>query len=217
MRVALRKELWNALIVALPFVYLILIWNQLPEIVPMHWNMDGEVDRYAPKIGLWMIPILLPFFTYIIFLITPMISVHGQFRNRELKYERLKFSMVLLTSVIASYILFAVKEQTIHLPKIVLGLIGLLFAVLGHYFPIIKRNTYIGIKTPWTLKSDMVWDKTHRMAGKYWFFGGVLTVICNLFLEPSLTVPIFLGITFIITVIPMAYSYTCYQKIKQSN
>ena len=70
----LKKELPLVLIVLLPFIYLAYIWNELPEKVPMHWNIKGEIDRYGEKIELLIIPFLLPFLVYIIFLVVPKID-----------------------------------------------------------------------------------------------------------------------------------------------
>ena len=215
MKIASKREIWNALIVALPFFYLIVIWESLPQVVPMHWNIDGKADRVGDKAGLWMIPVALPLLTYVIFLIAPVIAGKGQLNKMGRKYDRLKFSIVLITSVLASYILFVVKEQIIYLPSVLPGLIGLLFALLGNYFPVLKRNLYIGIKTPWTLKSDIVWDKTHRMAGKYWFWGGIIVVICSLLFEHAVAVKILLVIAAVITVIPVVYSHRCYKRISE--
>lgn len=70
----LKKELPIIAIVLLPFLYLAYIWNQLPEKVPVHWNSLGEIDRYGEKIELLLIPLMLPFLVYLIFLIVPKID-----------------------------------------------------------------------------------------------------------------------------------------------
>jgi uncharacterized membrane protein len=212
MKTTLRNELWLVAIVAIPFIYLIMIWNALPENVPVHWNLEGEIDRYGSRTTLLMIPILLPLLTYLTFLFAPLMDKKGQLGKMGANYNRLKFSVVLFTAVLASYILFAAREQTILLPSMIPGLIGLLFAVLGNYFPVLKQNIYIGIKTPWTLKSELVWDKTHRLAGRYWFFGGLSIVISSLFLDHSMTVTVLLVVTTVIAIVPIIYSYICYKK-----
>jgi uncharacterized membrane protein len=212
MKITLRNELWLVAIVAIPFIYLTMIWDSLPENVPVHWNLEGEIDKYGSRATLWMIPILLPLLTYLTFLLAPLMDKKRQLNKMGGNYNRLKFSVVLFTTVLASYILFAAREQTILVPSMIPGLIGLLFAVLGNYFPVLKQNIYIGIKTPWTLKSEIVWDKTHRMAGRYWFFGGILIVVSSLFLDHSATVTVLLVVTAVIAIIPIGFSYFCYKK-----
>ncbi|WP_342662761.1 DUF1648 domain-containing protein [Gelidibacter mesophilus] len=78
---ALKKELPLLTIVVLPFVYLASIWNQLPEKVPMHWNVKGEVDRYGNKVELLLIPILLPLLVYVIFLVVPKIDPKNKLKT----------------------------------------------------------------------------------------------------------------------------------------
>jgi uncharacterized membrane protein len=217
MKTTLRKDLWLITIVAIPFSYLFIIWNGLPDKVPVHWNLEGEIDRYGSKGMLWMIPIMLPLLTYAIFLLVAQFDSNGQLSKMGFKYERLKFLLVLLMSALASYILFATKEQTMALPSVLPGLIGLLFAVLGNYFPVLKQNRYIGVKTPWTLKSELVWNKTHKMASKYWFVGGIIIFVSSLFLNHSATITLLLVVTAVISIVPMAFSYFEYQKVSKSN
>lgn len=217
MKTTLRKDLWLIAVVAIPFIYLIIIWKSLPDSVPVHWNLEGEIDRYGSKQMLWMVPIMLPLLTYAIFLLVAQFDSNGQLSKMGFKYQRLKFLLVLLMSALASYILFATREQTMALPSVLPGLIGLLFAVLGNYFPVLKQNRYIGVKTPWTLKSELVWNKTHQMAGKYWFAGGLTIFVCSLFLDHATTLTVLLIVTAVISIVPIAFSYFEYQKVGKSD
>ena len=70
----LKNEIPLIAIVSLPFIYLAYIWNELPEKVPMHWNIKGEIDRFGEKSELLLIPILLPLLVYIVPIRTPTIS-----------------------------------------------------------------------------------------------------------------------------------------------
>lgn len=214
MKTTLKNELLNVIIVLFPIVYLGFIWNRLPESVPLHWNLQGEADRFGDKAEIWIVPILLPLLTYIIFLFIPRFA-GSQINQLGMKFERLKTSMVLLTSVLASFIIFAVGEQAIKIPAAIPVLVGLIIAVSGNYFPVLKQNLFFGIKTPWTMRNTVVWDKTHRMASKYWFWGGVIIVISSLFLDHQQVIGVLLIIVFIISIIPVVYSYVCFQKIRK--
>ena len=70
----IKNELPIIGIVLLPFIYLAFLWNQLPKTIPIHWNINGEIDRFGDKVGLLLIPILLPLLTYFIFLVVPKID-----------------------------------------------------------------------------------------------------------------------------------------------
>lgn len=134
------------------------------------------------------------------------------------KFYQLKFAMVLLMSVLALFILYSTKNQSFFSPNSMLMLIGLLFAIIGNYLPSVKPNYFIGIKTPWTLENEVVWKKTHQLAGRLWFPGGLMIVILTFIInDPKLMHVIFLTVTGIIAIIPIVYSFIIFKKESQRN
>ena len=213
----LKRELPLITIVLLPFIYLGYVWNTLPAKIPVHWNMKGEVNRYGDKMELLLIVFLLPLLTYLIFLIVPKIDPKNKLNKMGNKLHNLKAAMTIIMSVLALFIIYSSKHQSLANPNFILILVGILFIVLGNYFQTIKANYFIGIRTPWTLESENVWNKTHQLAGKIWFVGGLLIVASSLILPKDTSVPILLIITAIITIIPMGYSYVLFGKEKNMN
>lgn len=114
-------------------------------------------------------------------------------------------------SILALFIIYTAKNQSFTNPNYIVIIIGVLFIVIGNYFKTIKPNYFIGIRTPWTLENETVWKKTHKLGGKMWFIGGILIVILSLILNKSLSFTIFMIITGVITIIPIAYSYLIYR------
>ncbi|MEC7262675.1 MAG: SdpI family protein [Bacteroidota bacterium] len=212
----LKKELPLIGIVLLPFLYLMYVWNQLPEKVPLHYNLKGEVDRYGDKSELIMIPILLPLLIYVIFLAVPYIDPKKQIQKMGNKYDTLKLILTTFMSALALFIIYTAKNQTLTNPNIIFLIIGLLYLIFGNYFKTIKANYFIGIRTPWTLESESIWKETHKLGGKVWFVGGLLVIICSLLLNKELNAKVFLGITIIIVLIPIVYSYILYRKEKKT-
>lgn len=208
----LKKELPLIVIVALPFIYLAYIWKQLPEKVPMHWNIQGEIDRYGDKIELAVIPILLPLLTYIIFLVVPKIDPKNKLNKMGNKLHSIKLLLTTFMSILALFIIYSAKNQTISNPNYVVLLIGVLYIILGNYFKTIKANYFIGIRTPWTLENETVWKETHKMGGKLWFIGGIIVVITSFTLKMQLNFTIFLIVTGTISVVPILYSYILFKK-----
>lgn len=214
----LKRELPVVLIVLLPFLYLVYIWGSLPERVPIHWNGEGQINGWGSKSSLIIIPLLLPLLTYIIFHVTPLIDPKKKLANMESKFYQLKFAIVLLMSVLALFILYSTKNQSFFSPNSMIMLIGLLFAIIGNYLPSVKPNYFIGIKTPWTLENEAVWKKTHQLAGRLWFPGGLIIVILTFIIDdPKLMHVIFLTITGIIAIIPIVYSFIIFKKESQKN
>lgn len=211
-----KKELPLIGIVLLPFIYLAYIWNQLPDKVPMHWNIKGEIDRYGEKIELIIIPILLPLLVYFIFIVVPKIDPKNKLNKMGNKLQTIKFLATTFMSILAMFIIYTAKNQSFSNPNYIVLLIGVLYLIFGNYFKTIKANYFIGIRTPWTLESETVWKKTHKLGGKLWFPGGIIVVITSLILEKESNFTIFLIITGIITITPIVYSYITFKNEKNS-
>lgn len=209
-----RAEIPQIILVLLPFLYLAVIWNNLPAEVPLHWNFQGEIDRYGSKQELILIPILLPLLMYILMWIIPLIDPKGTISNMGRKYDNLKFIMVAITSFIAITILHIAKNEAFLNLRYLVLLFGILYVVFGNYFKTIRANYFIGIRTPWTLENETVWKKTHRLAGYLWLPGGIIVMILSLILENKPLMICFLAVTAIITLIPVVYSYITFRKLK---
>ena len=210
----LKKELSIIIIVLIPFIYLAYNWSQIPETVPVHWNGKGEIDRYGDKIQLLLLPFLLPLLTYLIFLIVPKIDPKNKLSNMGNKLHSLKLILTTFMSVLALYLIYLSTNPQNNNPDYILLAIGILFIILGNYFKTIKANYFIGIRTPWTLENETIWKKTHLLGGKMWFLGGLLIVISVFLLNSETLNIVFLTITGIICIVPVAYSYILYKKLK---
>ena len=207
-----KKEIPFLAIALIPFAYLIYIWNRLPEKVPMHWNGAGEIDRYGDKKELLVMLFMLVGITYFVFLIIPSIDPKQKLQNMGNKLNNLRMILTLFMSGLAVFILYSVLQKSSN-PGFVFAIIGLLFAFLGNYFKTIKPNYFIGIRTPWTLENEEVWKKTHLMGGKLWFIGGLLMAL-TFVLPNEMQLYTFLGITAVISIVPIVYSYLEFKKIK---
>lgn len=212
----LKNEIPLIAIVSLPFIYLAYIWNELPEKVPMHSNIKGEIDRFGEKTELLLIPILLPLLIYIIFLIVPKIDPKNKIKKMGNKYQHIKILLTTFMSILALFIIYTAKNQSFANPNYIVLLIGILYIILGNYFKTIKANYFIGIRTPWTLENETVWKETHKLGGIMWFIGGIIIVIASLILDKQPNFTLFVIITGIITIIPIAYSYLKFKKIEKT-
>jgi uncharacterized membrane protein len=207
-----KKEIPFIAVALLPFVYLAYIWNELPKEVPMHWNASGEIDRWGDKSELFMMLFMLTGISYFVFLIIPYIDPKQKLQNMGNKLNNLRLILGLFMSALAIYILYSVQQKTSN-PVLIFPLIGLLFAFLGNYFKTIKPNYFIGIRTPWTLENEDVWKKTHLLGGKLWFVGGLLMAM-TFVLPNKIQFYTFMGITAVISIVPIVYSYLEFKKTK---
>ena len=219
MKTNLRTEWPYIIMVALPFLYLAYIWPSLPETVPMHWNLRGEIDRWGNKMELLLLPFLLPFLSYLIMLGVPYVDPKQQLSKMGRKYNQIKFWMIFIMSVLAIYLIFAVQHENLINANLVFILTGTLIAILGNYFQTIKPNYFIGLKTPWTLENEEVWRKTHQLSGIIWMIGGVLIAVASFFWseDKAYFLPFFLTVIGVLTLVPFIYSYLLFKQLKRND
>lgn len=210
----LKNEIPSILVILLPFIYLAYVWNELPEKVPMHWNINGEIDRYGEKMELVLIPILLPLLIYLIFLVIPKIDPKNNLNKMGNKFEMIKILLTTFMSILALFIIYSAKNQSFSNPNYMILLVGIMYIILGNYFKTIKPNYFLGIRTPWTLENETVWKKTHRLGGKLWFTGGIMVVLSSLVFNKEFNFTIFMIVTVIIALVPVLYSFIIFNKHK---
>lgn len=214
MKFNLKKEVPLLVVMAIPFIYLAYLWNSLPEKIPIHWNIKGEIDGWGTKDQLLVILLALPVLTYVLFLIIPYIDPKKKLKNMGNKFGHIKFFLVLLMSLLAVFILYSVQHQNGSNIKWAYALMGFLIVGLGNYFPAMKPNYFVGIRTPWTLENESVWKATHKMGGKLWFFGGLLMTLLVLALPTESSFVVFMTGTAVLALVPIIFSYAKYKALK---
>ena len=214
MKFKLQKELPLFLISILPALFLVYIWNDLPGRVPLHWDINGEVNRFGNKNELIFIGII-PIFIYALFLVIPLMDPKKRLDSMGNKYLTIRLVSALFVTVIFLFVIYSVKEQSLANPNYLLMIIGAFFVFLGNYFKTIKPNYFVGIRTPWTLENETVWKTTHRFAGKLWVAGGLVVIVCCLIFNEKIALNIFFVVTAIICLIPVLHSYLLFRNNPQ--
>ena len=212
----LSKEALLLLIAAAPIVYMLLIWDQLPESIPTHFNLAGEADSYSSKRTAAFFIAGSNLFIYVLMLITPKLDPKGKIMNMGANYASLRMIMQLFLAAISAYIVYAGQMGEMQNPNLLMVIIGISLALLGNYFQVLRQNYFIGIKTPWTLENETVWNKTHKLGGILWVIGGILIAITAFFITATKPFMIVGGILLaIMTLVPVAYSYLLHQKLRK--
>ncbi len=213
MKTNLSKQ-WSIIsLIALPIAYLIYLWNKIPKEVPMHFDINGEVDRYGSKSELIIIT-LLPLLIYGMMILIPKLDPKKQLDKMGNKYNSLTFIIVLFMSILAIYIIYTSVNSTTISSNFIYIMVGGLFMLLGNFFKTIKPNYFVGIRTPWTLESEEVWIKTHKMSGYLWVAGGLLIIVCALLFSAKIAFYAVMGITILITIVVVVFSYLKYKEIE---
>jgi len=204
------------LIILLSFAIGIYSYQNIKEDrVASHWNIDGNVNGYLPKFwGIFLLPMIL-IGLYLLFLFIPKIDPLKKNIQRFRKYYD-SFILIIILFLFYVFILTILSNfgYIFNMTKILIPAIGLLFFYIGIIMKKLKRNWFIGIRTPWTLSNDEVWEKTHKLASVLFKTAGIILFFSILF--PSkyflwfILVPIFIIIVWLVL-----YSYLEYKKIKK--
>ncbi len=218
MKNILTKLLWPVVIA--PAIYLALVWNHLPSRIAMHFDLRGNPDRYGNKqelIGLTALIIAMNLFVY--FLLTNVYRIDPKryaVENKE-RLRRIAFAVAVFMSAILFVIIYSsYSGNTKPMMGFIFSGVGLLFAIIGNYLPNLKPNYFAGLRLPWTLEDPDNWKKTHALAGKLWFAGGLLLAIICLFTPPVVSIVIFFTVMAIIVIIPCVFSYRLFKQRKIS-
>ena len=203
----LKVLIITSVILLLPILAGLILWNQLPEQMPTHWNAAGEVDGWSGKaFAVFGLPLIMVAAQWLCMLGTAADPKKSNHSEKVLH-------LVLWISPVLSVVLHAVTYATalghaVPMEVVMPILIGLIFTIIGNYMPKCKQNYTIGIKIPWTLDNEENWNRTHRFAGWLWTFCGI-AIMCTGFFGGFW---VFLPITLLMVLTPIIYSYVLHRK-----
>ena len=211
----LKRIVW--LFIVAPAIYLAVVWNTIPDTVPLHANLKGEVDRYGSKNELITVTLILTLVNVIVYLLLPQVYRIDPKRyaaENKSRLHRIAFAVsVFIAAVLCLLIYSSIHEDIKLTTRFILAGAGLMIAVVGNYIYNIKPNYFAGIRLPWTLNNDENWRKTHLLGGKLMFAGGLLIAVICLFASFSLSMIMLFAILFLIILITIIYSYNLYKKL----
>lgn len=164
------------LLAAFNLLSMAVLYPSLPEQIPMNWGTDGSVDyRGRHQIFLMCgLAVLLAVMFDILPKIDPRRKNYQKFGSY---YDSFCVLMQIFLLAMNGIILTETfRPGTVSVPMITMTIVGILFLFIGNIMPKIKSNFYMGIKTPWSLSSEEVWRKTHRLGGKCFFLAGVVMI-----------------------------------------
>lgn len=218
MRDFLKKNKWTlvvtSLIILLPVAVGLLLWDKLPEQVPFHWDINGEVDGWATKTqAVFLLPLFMLAMQWFCVLMT---GLDPKAKNAtESKLMGLVLWIIPVLNLFLHVMVYlAAFGRKVDMAAIMPLFMGALFVVIGNYLPKCRQSYTVGIKLPWTLDNEENWNKTHRLAGKLWVAGGLLCMPCAL-LSGVWSFIVMMSILVVMCAVPTVYSYRLYKKNKK--
>jgi uncharacterized membrane protein len=202
---------WSILLFVLALAATLLMYRHLPDRIPAHWNAAGQIDRYGPRGWLFVHPAILGI-VVLAWLVLPGVSPE-QFRVGRFSDTYWFCGMVLtgLVAYIQGVMLWGTWTATMEMTRAMLGGLGVFIILLGNVMGKVRRNFWLGVRTPWTLASERVWYATHRLAAKTMVAGGLAMMLAAL-----AGLPFYVGIGALLAavLVPAAYSLVYYKRLE---
>lgn len=212
----IKKYKWKAIIssvvILLPVLFGLLLWNRLPNTMVSHWGGDGVADGTASKSFIvFGMPLILLALHWLMLLTETVLQKN---KPQNSKIVAMEYVIIPVSSLVVNGFIYSVAlEKEWNLFTLIPLLIGALFIYIGNYLPKTTRNRTFGIKLHWTMGNDENWNKTHRLGGQLWFWGGIIILVSAL-LPVKITVAVMVAMIVVSTVVPTIYSYSIYKKHK---
>jgi uncharacterized membrane protein len=198
-------------LIAVALLVGLVLYARLPDPMPSHWNAAGQVDGYMPKFwGIFLMPIitvvLVPLFLVIPH-IDPLKANIAKFRG--------VFNWFIVIFVVYMLFIYALTLAAslgfqFNMTAMILPVVGLLCIGAGYMMSKAKQNFFIGIRTPWTLSSETVWDETHKLGSKLFMVSGVVTILSTFLSKNGIWV--MLVIVLVAAFVPILYSYILWRR-----
>ncbi len=201
------KLIITSIIILLPILAGVILWDKLPAEIPTHFDVNGTPDQYSSKA-------FTVFFFPLFLLITHWVCMIGtSFDPKKKNITKKPITLVLMICPVISIFLHTIMYLyalgiKVDVPVIMFLFFGVVFIIVGNYLPKCRQNYTIGIKIPWTLNDEDNWNKTHRFAGILWTIAGFV-FLATAFLGSFW---IFLPLVLIMVIVPMIYSFILHKK-----
>lgn len=214
MKWSFKRDIFSFVMIVISIIIAFYFYPNLPDTVATHFNTDGLPDRYSSKIVLLELGVGVPILLYLLLTFIPFID---PFRKKIEKNYNIFF---LFRDIAIAFMVFmmildiiSAKEGIFRSDLFGIGF-GLLFILMGNYLPKLPRNFFFGIRSPWTLASDVVWYRTHRISGGLFVAAGLLIIILTLF-KIELFVSLIVVLTPLIVFTAFVYPYSLYRKLQK--
>jgi uncharacterized membrane protein len=182
--------------------------------LPTHWGLDGRPDGYSGKWPALLLPAIMTALLSLLFWFLPALEPRGRNFIRSTGLYLWSWAALLLVMAAIQLAIVAVPlHWHLRVDHIMAGAVGLMFLLIGNQLGKSRSMYMVGIRTPWTLASEEVWIKTHRLGGKLMVLGGLVMVAASFLpIPPDLFAGLFGAVIAMIAGVPIVYSYLLWRR-----
>lgn len=224
-----NKVLW--LVSALSAVISVVSLKYLPDSVPMHFDLNGAADRYGSKAEMFIFPVMIVLLT-IIYSVVSKKQIKNTDKNSDEKttvINRNNVKIIGTSMVVVAFVFLFLQLAMLYtafkatannsadtMPaesySFILAIIGVAFILLGNIMPKAKKNSSIGIRTPWSMANEKTWSMSNRFGGFVLLISGVIMTVCALIFDGLVIMYIYGAVILIAVILSLIYSYSVYKK-----
>lgn len=206
-----KKQLMiSSIVILLPILVGLILWNTLPDRFATHWGIDGTADGWGSKVfAVFALPLMMLATHWLCFWVT---TLDPKAKNQTKKAFGMIFWICPVLSVAESAMIYALAlGAEFNITSFLMPGFSLLFIGIGNYLPKCKQNYTMGIKVPWALHNDENWNATHRFGGKVWVVGGIIMLVLS-FMPADWAMGLLVLLILVMTFVPTLYSWWYYKK-----
>lgn len=201
--------LWVAAI--LPLIMVAAVWTRLPEQVPLNWGFDGTIS-YGGRAILWGLAVINPLIVLLMTFAPRMDPRKENYQKFKGPYSALCLAVVLLMDAVMLITLAeSLRPGTVNVYVMVQLMVAVLMMVIGNMMPKFRQTWFCGIKNAWTLSSERVWTRTHRLGGRLYFAAGAAMVV-GAFFPPRVGFVLMVTVTVAVTLVATVMSYVWFRQ-----
>jgi uncharacterized membrane protein len=212
----IRVSRFQAAVLVVMTVAGAVLYPSLPARIPQHWNAAGQIDAWATKslLSVFLFPLIVLGLVGLAWLLPRIDPLKASYKRFAGSYYLVMDVIVGFMAFIYAVMLYAAFNPAVQTSVLIPAAVGLLLAVLGNQLGKVKRNFFVGIRTPWTLASERVWTETHRIGGRV-FVGCGIALALSAFLPTPYNAIGFIVAVLVAVAGTVGLSYMIYKRLER--
>ena len=212
------KEWALLLFLLVPIIVAVVVYPLMPEVVPTHWNAQGQVDGYSGRaFGTFFLPFMNIGLYILLFFAPKLDPKKDNYASFASTYRVIRWMIHILMVVVYAVTIRAALGHAMDVGQWIPASVAIMFIVLGYTMRQVKFNYFVGIRVPWTLADEDVWNQTHTIASKWMMAGGVLALASCFLFSDNLRFIIFMVCIMTPILAATVYSYILFQRKRRNS